>query len=249
MTKTLTIDIETAPNVADVWSLWNQNVGITQLAEPTRMISFAAKWLGRRGIEFRSEFHDGQEAMVSRAYELLDKADVVVHYNGERFDVPHLNREFLLAGLSRPAPFQQVDLLKAVRKQFQFPSYKLAYVTATLGLTGKLSHEGHTLWVRCIREQDPAAWRIMRRYNKQDVKTTEELYERLRSGGWISALPNLSMIDGKTDGCPNCGSTDLESRGFHYTKAAAYRRYHCRNCGRWSHHRKSESVSDMRVIA
>ena len=45
--KTLTLDIETAPQVAHVWGLWQQNVGLPQLLESGYVMCFAAKWEDR----------------------------------------------------------------------------------------------------------------------------------------------------------------------------------------------------------
>jgi hypothetical protein len=92
--KRLTLDIETKAHIVETWGLFNQNVGINQILEPTRMISFAAKWLDNPRVDFYSEFHHGRDAMVRAAFALVDEADAVIHYNGKGFDMKHLNREF-----------------------------------------------------------------------------------------------------------------------------------------------------------
>jgi uncharacterized protein YprB with RNaseH-like and TPR domain len=120
--------------------------------------------------------------MVSTAHALLDLADVVMTWNGRKFDIPHLNREFLGLGFSPPSPYQQIDLYQVVKKNFLFPSNKLQYVSQALGLDGKVAHEGHGLWVACM-EGDPEAWALMERYNKQDVWMLEEIYGRVQP--WI----------------------------------------------------------------
>src|SRR5690606_13551645 len=102
--KILTLDIETRPNLAYIWGLWDQNAGLNQVAEFGSVISFAAKWHGKKPVEFRSDFHDGHTAMVQRAWELIDEADVVVGYNSKSFDMKHLKREFVLAGMTPPSP-------------------------------------------------------------------------------------------------------------------------------------------------
>jgi hypothetical protein len=247
MTRTLIVDIETSPTIADVWGLWQQNVSLNQIRESTRMICFAAQWRGKPTVQFWSEFHDGQEAMVAAAHRLVDEADVVVHYNGSTFDMPHLRREFLMAGLQPPSPVAEVDLLRAVKRRFRFPSNKLAYVTEQLGLSGKLSHTGHDLWVKCMAG-DETAWRLMRRYNMQDVRTTGELYDKLLA--WLPNHPHVGLIDGTVeDSCSRCGSRDLERRGFAYTATAKFQRYQCRGCGGWSRGKKTLSSVDVRGVA
>lgn len=226
--KILLIDIETSPNVADVWGLWNNNVSLNQLRESTRMICFAAKWYGRPGTMFFSEHEDGPSAMVAAAHELLDEADVVMHYNGKKFDVPHLYREFLLAGLTPPSPFKQIDLCNVVKKQFRFPSNKLQYVSTALGLAGKVSHEGHELWVKCMAG-DPDAWARMEKYNRQDVVLLEEVYEILLP--WIPGHPHRHLYGG--GGCPTCGHFDVQIDGVYHTSLSTFTQYHCPACGSW----------------
>lgn len=189
--KLLTLDIETSPNLAHVWGLWQQNVGLNQLLESGEVICFAAKWYDVEKPSFFSTFHHGKDEMVSAAHALLDEADAVIHFNGQRFDIPHLNREFVEMELSPPSPYSQIDLLKVVKKQFRFPSNKLDYVTKALGLDHKVSHAGHTLWVKCMAG-DYQAWEEMKKYNVQDVVITEQLYDRLLP--WIPSHPlTLSM--------------------------------------------------------
>src|SRR5215472_3495403 len=98
---TLLLDIETTPNLAHVWSFWDQNVGLDQLRESAELLCFAAKWLGdpAKDTVCFSSYRHGKQDMVKIARELLDQADAVMTWNGRRFDIPHLNREFLEGGL------------------------------------------------------------------------------------------------------------------------------------------------------
>lgn len=239
--KILSVDIETRPNLAHVWRLWDENVGLDQLLEPVEMICFAAKWQHETKTRFKSTHKDGRQAMVEAAWALLDEADVVVHYNGRTFDVPHLNREFITAGLNPPSPFKQLDLYWAVKKNFSFPSYKLAYVGPALGLGEKVDHEGHKLWVSCMAG-DAAAWKRMRAYNEQDVLLVERLYDRLLP--WISNHPSYGAMTGD-DVCPNCGSDDLARDGFAYTKVGKFQQYRCRRCSKYS--RSTKRVEGTKV--
>lgn len=244
----LHIDIETSPNLAHVWSLWNQNVSLAQLQESTEMLCFAAKWHGRKNAIYSSVHGDGKEKMVKYAWDFLDAADVVVHYNGRRFDVPHLNREFVEAKLPPPSPFKQVDILDTVKKRFRFPSNKLQYVSKALGLAGKVQHSGHTLWVQCMAG-DPKAWKLMEKYNKQDVVLLEDLYTELLP--WISSHPSVPLLTGDhgEDRCNRCGSSELEKRGYAYTTTARFQQYRCKECGGWLRSGKAVARVDLREVA
>lgn len=226
--KTLAIDIETSPNAAHVWDLWNQNIGINQLRESTRVICAATQFEGEP-VEFFSEWDDGTDEMLLGIWARLDAADVIVHYNGQRFDVPHLNREFLQADFYPPSPYKQVDLYREVKKTFSFPSYKLAYVADALGIGQKVKHEGHELWIKVLAG-DADARKRMQVYNEQDTKLLLPLYHHIRP--WIPS-PSYGAMTGD-DVCPACGSADLQREGHAYTSTGKYQRYVCGECGKWS---------------
>lgn len=235
--KILSLDIETSPIVAHAWRMFKTSIGVNQIIENPRTICFAAKFMHERRIQFYSEFEHGPEEMFRRAHALLTEADIVMHYNGDGFDLPRLNGEFLVMGLHPPAPYQSIDLLKVVRKNFGFPSNKLAYITKRLGLEGKQATGGHDLWIRCLAG-DPKAWAIMKRYNRQDVRLLEELYELLRP--WIKNHPHLGLYSGESDSCPNCGGVDLIRQGYSLTGMGRFQRYQCRGCGTWSRSSRRE---------
>ncbi|MFY1686302.1 ribonuclease H-like domain-containing protein [Plantactinospora sp. WMMB782] len=244
--RTLYIDIETAPNTAHVWSLWKQTISLSQLMESGRVISFAWKWRGEPETHFLSEFHVDHAAMIDAAHGLLSQADVVGHYNGKRFDMPTLNREFVVAKLGPPAPYQQLDFLETVKRRFRFPSNKLDYVAQQLGLAGKVKHEGHTLWVRCMAG-DPEAWELMKLYNMQDVVLLEQLHDRLMP--WLVGAPNQRLVVDGDDVCPHCGSEDLRREGYALTSTGRYQRFQCRGCGAWSRATRRFDGTDTRPVS
>lgn len=243
--KILAVDIETKPHLVYVWDLWNQNVGLNQIVKPGGMMCWAAKWLGEDHIEFRSEHHDGHSRMVKRAWKLLNEADAVLHFNGKRFDVPHIQREFAELGLGPTSPFQQIDLWKVAKAQFKFPSNKLAYISPRLGLEDKVKHEGFGLWTRCMAG-DRDAWASMRDYNEQDVLLLEQLYERLLP--WITNHPSYGAFSGENV-CPNCGSADLQRRGEARTRVSVFHRFVCKRCGKWSRATKRVAHTGITEVA
>jgi len=173
MSKILLLDIEMAPNVAHVWGIWDQNIGLNQLRESSYVMCYAAKWLGDKKMMFDSVKKSGDKKMLAGIHKLLDEADAVIHYNGKRFDIPSLNKEFLLHGMFPPAPFKEIDLLTVAKSRFRFVSNKLDYVAQSLGLGKKTEHSGHELWVQCMAGI-PKAWKTMEEYNKNDVILLEK---------------------------------------------------------------------------
>jgi predicted RNA-binding Zn-ribbon protein involved in translation (DUF1610 family) len=189
--------------------------------------------LDSKKIMFNSIVQSSKEEMINEIHRLLDEADVVIHYNGRKFDIPTLNKEFLLNGLKPPSPYKQIDVLETVKKKFRFPSNKLDYVVKALGIGNKLNHDGHILWVKCMAG-DLSAWKTMKKYNIQDIKLLEDVYIKVLP--WIDHHPNYSLFDDNipSHSCPNCGSTHLVKRGIAITEAARWQRYSCGDCGKWS---------------
>lgn len=240
--KLLLLDIETAPNLVHVWGLWQQNVGINQIIDAGYVLCWSAKWLGKEDIYFDSVKRSGSKSMLKGIHALLEEADAVIHYNGARFDIPTLNKEFLQYGMNPPAPYKQIDLLKVARKQFKFPSNKLDYVAKALGVGGKLKHAGHELWIKCMNN-DPVAWATMEDYNRNDVIILEGVYFKLLP--WIGNHPNHGVYDNVANVCPNCGGHHLERRGFAHTAAGKYQRFQCKDCGTWSRAKVIEAVKGL----
>lgn len=229
--RVLFFDIENAPNDVYTWGLWKQNVSIAQIVQPGRVFGFGAKWLGEKEVYFSSDFHEESHGhMVQAAWDMLNEADIVVSYNGIGFDIPHIQREFLLAGMAPPKPFKQIDLLRVVRKQFRFASNKLDFISQQLGIGHKTHHEGFALWVKCM-EGDDKAWAKMARYCKQDVKLTEKLYHYLLP--WLTNVPHIGQMDGAEHSCWACGGTKLVRDGTAFAFVTSYRLYQCQGCHAW----------------
>lgn len=179
--------------------------------------------------------------MLSKIHSLLGEADCVVTYNGMRFDVPILNKEFLIHGFLPPAPFKQVDLYKVARSRFRFASNKLDWVAQSLGLGSKVRHKGFELWIECMNG-DPKAWEQMEKYNVQDVVLLEKVYDRLLP--WITNHPSFGAYSRTGDDslvCTNCGSGNFQYRGYAVAKTLRYRRAQCKDCGKWLRSNKSDT--------
>jgi hypothetical protein len=227
--RVLVLDIETAPNLAWVWGLFKQNIGINQIEQPGRVLCFAARWHGTDETMFFSENQrGGAERMVRAAHALMLEADAIVGWNSQRFDTRWLNKEIKQARLRRPAGYKQVDLMRSVKKHQYQPSYKLDYNARFLGIGGKVETGGFELWRGCMAG-DKESWRTMEEYNRHDTELTDEVLTDMRQGGWVVGLPNMSVMGG--DVCPCCGSDRLQADGHYQTQTRRYQRWVCLDCG------------------
>ena len=228
ISKILTIDIETKPAKAYVWRAYDENISPDQVINNGGMICFGAKWLHSKEKIFFSEWEHGQQAMVEAAHALLSEADAVVTYNGDRFDLPKLTGEFILAGLDPVPPLTSIDTIKTVKK-FGFLMNRLAYIGPMLKVGKKMKHEGFDLWVK-VMDGDPVAQRKMQRYCVQDVVLTEQLYKKIRP--FIRNHPHLGSTS--PSHCGVCNSPRVQRRGCRRTKMYSIQNLHCQKCGSWS---------------
>jgi hypothetical protein len=226
----LTLDIETSPTTVYTFDMAPNWISPDKIIEPSHVMCFAAKWYHEPDVIFWSTHHHDKENMVRAAWELLDKADVLVTFNGVKFDVKHLKREFVLAGYPMPRPWKNVDLYREAKKQWAFESKGLAHLAQRFELGSKEKHEGFDLWRLCLAG-DKDAWERMKAYNVQDVVLTEAVYDRMR--GWIPTHPHMGPIDAEDVGllCNQCGSDELAGNGLKRAQIIDYRLYRCQNCG------------------
>lgn len=219
------IDIETSPTTVYTWGLHGVDIPVGSIINPGRTICVTTKFAGKpaKCVDIRTP------GMLESVWHDLDAADVVVHYNGKSFDIPTLNGEFMKAGMPPPSPFVQLDLYRDVVCKAKFVSRKLQFVSNEFGIGSKLEHAGMQMWIDCMH-MDESAWKIMRKYNIQDVILLEKLYAKLKP--WISSVPS---------GGDGCQHLHVQKRGMYRTRATTYQRLYCSDCGAWI--RGSKGVS------
>lgn len=235
--RVLIFDIETAPILGYVWSLWDQNVGLNQIKNDWHVLSWAAKWLGDppSKVMYADQRHEpkieNDYEILKKLWHLLDEADIVVTQNGNSFDIKKLHARFIMNGFPPPSGYKNVDTLLIAKKRFGFTSNKLEYMTDKLCKKfKKLKHRkypGFELWTACLAG-DLKAWKEMEKYNKHDVLSLEELYGKLAP--WDNTINFALYSDSEAPVC-TCGSTEFKKRGFYYTASGKFQRYKCLKCG------------------
>jgi uncharacterized protein YprB with RNaseH-like and TPR domain len=229
----LIFDIETAPLRAYVWRRYKQNIYTEQLISEWFMISWAAKWLYSPDIisdriNSTEILEEDDKRIATSLWEMIDRADIVVAHNGNRFDIPKIRNRFLINGLRPPSPFKAVDT-KIIAKTLGFSSNKLEDINRTIGLDRKLDTD-FTLWSRCMEGEEKALIE-METYNKQDIEMLEQTYINLRP--WMGPYhPNVGLyMETEKPVCYVCGSTKLNPNGYYYTAVGQYQAYQCLECG------------------
>lgn len=243
--RILLLDIETAPIQARVWGLWKQNVGLEMIENDWFILSFCAKWLDDPRVIYHDQRRksvrtiENDILLLKKLWKLLDEADMVVAQNGKRFDLPKIKARMVLSGMLPFSPVRVIDTLLIARKEFAFTSNKLAYLSAVLSpdLT-KRNHAkfpGYLLWKECLLG-NPEAWEEMELYNRDDVRSMEVVYKKMRA--WDTMAPSVATYDESDVSlrCPVCGSHNIHRRGTYRTGVGVYPRYRCMeaDCGKWT---------------
>lgn len=243
--KVLIYDIETSPIIGYTWGVWQTDV--IDILEDWQVLSVAWKWLGDKKVYCigQDDFKDYVAGMnndihvVEKIHELFDQADVVVAHNGNSFDQKKSQARMMVHGMQPPSPYKQIDT-KLVAKRFaNFTRNNLKHLVNDLQTDNRKGDPGgFRTWQGCLAG-DKKSWSQMKKYNKMDITSLEDLY--LRFLPWISNHPNIGRIEGRIDVCPKCGSDKLQQRGFRITNVSKFRRAQCQNCGGWCSNRVSEN--------
>lgn len=235
--KVLIFDIETAPILGHVWSLWENNVSLNQIVADWHVLSWSAKWLDDPPTKIMYDDQSKEKniaddkRLLQGIWDLLNEADVVITQNGKNFDQKKLNARFVLNRMKPPGTFKHIDTKILASKHFGFTSNKLEYMTDKLCVKyKKLKHKefpGHEMWVECLAGNQKA-WKEMEIYNKHDVLALEELYHILIP--WDNTI-NFNLYHDEEKHVCKCGSESFHKNGFYYTSAGKFQKHKCKQCG------------------
>lgn len=254
--KVLIFDIETIYMEVWTWGLYDQNHPHSSVKKEWAVISWAAKWLDEpaKNIMYQDnrknkDIRDDKK-LLEGMWDLLDEADIVVTKNGIKFDAKKLNARFLInkvRGGKPPSPYKHIDTERIVRSKFAFTSNSLDYLSDKLCKKyKKLKHKkypGIALW-HAVSEGNQDAWKEMERYNKHDVFSTEELYHIVYP--WDNSV-NFNLWRNTDDVVCNCGSEDLQKRGFSTSSAGRFQRFQCQDCGAWTRSKENLLSKEKRA--
>jgi len=263
--KILFYDIETTLLLSHHFSLGKQHMNHKQLLKGyfnrTHIICITYKFSDERkaGILTWGESQEDEIAMIKEFDKLVNKADIIIGKNSNRFDNKHMNTQRLWYDLDGMSDFAYKcdDLEVQMRKYFYLPSYSLDYLSETLGLGGK-----NTMclqdWIDInyyrmyqlndmtkasqrllefltnvpadeIIKRGKAALKKMFVYGKKDAVDTERLWKRCVKQFTPKHNMNTFINDSEIR-CIRCGSNNVHKNGTAANGKTRYQRYRCSDC-------------------
>jgi hypothetical protein len=234
MSKIIVFDIETAPIVANTWSLYPKYLSHDNIISDWFIICAAWKEVGKDKV------HTAKITTVGNDYEVvktlrdaLAGADAIVGHNIDKFDLKKLNTRLIVHGLEPLPKVPTIDTLKEVRKVAAFSSNRLDYLSKTLLGEGKIE-VGYGLWLSVMKGSKKAI-NDMVAYNKVDVIRNEAVYLKLRP--YMKNHPHKGVMDGEARGCScqACGSTKIKKNGIRVSAAGVKsQEIQCKTCNHYS---------------
>jgi hypothetical protein len=253
--RILIYDIETSLQPVAVFQLaHNDWIDPSAILSERYVICAAWKWLDEDKV-YASSVIDSKERyaadphddrwVIEKLHEVLSKADLIVHHNGDSFDKKWVDTRILFHGLDPLPPIPSIDTYKVAKNRFYLNSNKLDYIGQLLNV-GRKTETSKGLWMKVLKG-DKKAIKEMVEYNKQDVLLLESVFNKLKP--YIANYPSLELFD-DNDGCPRCGSEHVQSRGVHRAVTRTYQRLQCQDCGGWFRRLRpdADSTTTNRVL-
>ena len=239
--RTLFWDLESSLLEGYFFRIWQENIPMRRIKKQAHLLSASFAYNDEHVQGYRltpEQVKTGDDFdVVCKVVEAVNNCDLMITFNGKRFDVKLLNTRALFWGLPPVKAPKHIDLFEQSKRVFKFPSNSMQNVSMYLGEKGKLETSGSNLWERCAEwenyEECEKALIEMVTYGNQDIEATRDLYKRFQ--GWMKGVPNLGVItnevtDNKTLRCIHCGSDDvfpLDQKA--YTSVSSFDLYRCGN--------------------
>jgi hypothetical protein len=142
-----------------------------------------------------------------------------------------------------PPNFPLIDTWKTCKNHLKLRNNRLITLQEFLKLENEKNAIKPEQWIRALSGHRPSLNYIIE-HCRRDVEVLAEVYHKIRP--LITDHPNRGLVSGD-GGCPTCGSTRLQRRGFHNARTRRYQRLHCQECGTWSREAKAERTAPLRA--
>jgi uncharacterized protein YprB with RNaseH-like and TPR domain len=180
--------------------------------------------------------------LLKDVVKIMEEADVLIGHFSPGFDFPFIQTRCLMHGLPVIPKPVHIDTWRIAKKNLRLNNNKLKTIARAFRCDEQKSEVPLYIWRRA-KAHDVEAMEIIAEYNVQDVRTQRDITEKLMP--LAASMPNWNLlIDDDILHCPACGGTNLEYRGYSYTKLYKYKRLRCKDCGKWMRDRNSVTPKD-----
>lgn len=203
------------------------------------------KWLGESQVKLISirNFpkqmkldHTNDSLVLKKFAEVMAEADLQVTHYGLRFDYPYIQTRLMIHGLPPLPNVPHVDTWRIAKYKLKLHSNRLDTVSHAIPVAQGKQRELKTplspeAWIRGHAGHIPSI-RYIEDHCIADIKVLENSYLELRK--YATSSPNVAkIINHSGEGCPNCGSFDIQLRGWNATARGRQRRAQCKSCAGW----------------
>lgn len=224
--KVLFLDIETAPLLAYVYGLWNNNIPLNMLKSDWFILGFGISWADSEEVKYfdnrNSENIEDDSELLKILWEYLEEADIVIGHNIRKFDMRKIKARMVKHKFKPFSHVKVYDTMSISKRNFGFPSHKLEYISKILLPKDqqKSSHpkfHGFELWSEILKG-NIEAWDEMADYCKQDVVANKGIFWEMFK--WDNKAPNFEVYTGQP-----VDMTQWEDIGYYYTTHGKYKKY------------------------
>ena len=157
-------------------------------------------------VQFMAESVDHEKEILINFQNLLKDFKYVVHFNGNRFDIPFLQAKF--AKYDMNDAFENVesfDLYKKIspyKLQLGLPDCKQKTIELYLGIDREDKYDGGKLipvYQEFVEDKDPEKLRLLLLHNYEDVKGMFDLLPMMRYLEFFNLFRNMPKVSIRTD--------------------------------------------------
>lgn len=147
-----------------------------------------------QGEDFNDKQGHYDKRILQDCINAMQEFDRIVVYWGKdrRFDIPFLRTRAAMMGLVFPIYQEQLvfDLYDTVKNKFRFGRNSMRAACDALGIESKETDINPKMWVDAVVGRDPVAMGYILQHNREDVNSTEKLWDVLNK---FSNIPNTSI--------------------------------------------------------
>lgn len=228
-----------------IWDLETIGMPNGLKADVSSIICIGYKWVGEKKTHVlkiddypsfeKDPMNDKQ--MIKDFYEIYKSADLTVAHFGSVFDRRFLEGRLVIHDLPPLPDVKLMDTCFVARSKFAFRSNSLKNLAITFGCKELKGESNFPYdWINVLRGGNIAkrAMKSISDYCKQDVRTLEEIYLKIRAR--MGAHPHMGVLDGhdKKCSCRTCGSTKLKRNGVRVGAGGLRaQELQCQECGHY----------------